>query len=293
MRRLICWLALLAGLASPAFAQISISNLPQANTMVGTEPLPVVQNGQTRKATVAAVGAPRDFIDGFILATAGSSTTFTVAPGQATDSTGLYRITNAVTLTKTSASWIQGTGGCLDTGAVGVSTWYHVFAIENVSTGVADVLCSTSLTPLMPSGWTARRRIGSMKTNGSAQWNGFLQVGDAFVWVTPILDVNNVAPTVGTPNTVALSTPPGVVTEARFNLSVTFSSGAFAQLRTYPVGGLQPQTSVSAYVNSTTVPISVFTNTASQIMTVMAQGGGTPTYFIETTGWVDLRGKNS
>jgi hypothetical protein len=54
--------------------------------------------------------------------------------------------------------------GALDTGAIANSTWYHVWLIERVDTGVVDVLFSLSATaPTMPANYTRKRRIGSMK----------------------------------------------------------------------------------------------------------------------------------
>src|SRR5579872_1429376 len=71
---------------------------------------------------------------------------------------------------KSTAAWAVGSGnGCLDSGTVAASTWYHVFVIERTDTGAVDELCSTSATaPTFPTSYTKKRRIGSFKTDASS-----------------------------------------------------------------------------------------------------------------------------
>src|SRR5581483_3995366 len=79
--------------------------------------------------------------------------------------------------------------GSLDTGSIANNTWYHAYLIERTDTGAVDVLVSLSASaPTMPASYTKKRRIGSMKTNGSGQWTAFTQNGDEFLWTTPIAD---------------------------------------------------------------------------------------------------------
>src|SRR5256885_5414609 len=75
------------------------------------------------------------------------STTFAVAVGAASSddaaigSRVLMTLTSA--FTKTTAVWAVGTGnGCLESGSVAPSTWYHVFLIQRTDTGVVELLCS-------------------------------------------------------------------------------------------------------------------------------------------------------
>ena len=59
----------------------------------------------------------------------------------------------------------------MDTGSVANNTWYHVHLIKRPVTGVVDVLFSLSATaPTLPTSYTIFRRIGSMRTDGSARW---------------------------------------------------------------------------------------------------------------------------
>jgi hypothetical protein len=67
----------------------------------------------------------------------------------------------------------------LDTGSLGASSWYHVFAIGD-STGVNATACLLSLSdtaPTLPSGYDVFRRVGSCRTDGSSDLVNFKQDG--------------------------------------------------------------------------------------------------------------------
>lgn len=154
---------------------------------------------------------PRGHISGLTLSTAGSSATFSVAAGQAVDKNNSNLMILAAAMSKTTSAWAAGTGnGSLDTGAIANSTWYHVHLIKTVA-GVVDVLTSLSATaPTMPTGYTLSRRIGSMKTNGSAQWTSFVQNGDQFKWVTAAYDFSGTSGATTRQN-LTLTVPTGVI----------------------------------------------------------------------------------
>lgn len=100
------------------------------------------------------------------------TTRFDVSSGAGRDKNNLIDIVLVSSLAKSiSANWAAGANnGCLDTGAVAAYTAYHVFVIRNPTTSVVDLLASTSPTaPLMPAGFTQRRRIGIIQTNDLAQ----------------------------------------------------------------------------------------------------------------------------
>ncbi|MFN7610988.1 MAG: hypothetical protein ACK5QX_08650, partial [bacterium] len=134
----------------------------------------------------------RGYIDGLTMSTAGSSTTMTIAPGEATDSTNLVTLELAASISKTTGAWAVGSGnGGLDTGSIANSTWYYFYLIRRPDTGVVDVVFSTNSTsPTLPTNYTQFRYIGAGLTNGSGQWVAFTQVGDEFYWSTPVLDIN-------------------------------------------------------------------------------------------------------
>jgi hypothetical protein len=96
------------------------------------------------------------YLSGLTLSTAGASATFGIAAGAANDTASGGMMTLASAYTKTTSSWVVGTGnGALDTGAIANSTWYHVYLIKRIDTGVVDILISGSATsPTMPTGYT-------------------------------------------------------------------------------------------------------------------------------------------
>jgi len=166
---------------------------------------------------IAAARIPTGHIDGLALSAAGSTATFGVTAGIAADSTGTQLMTLGSAFTKTMASWAAGTGnGALDTGSVANSTTYHIFLIQNPTTGAVDILASTSASsPTMPSGYTLKRHIMSMKTNGSAQWPKGYQYGDIFMLDTMPADYNAAPPT--SAGNITLSVPTGIKVEAIIN----------------------------------------------------------------------------
>jgi hypothetical protein len=229
-------------------------------------------------------------IYGLTLSTAGSSTTFAVAAGAASG------MVLASTISKTTGSWSVGsTNGSLDTGTVANSTWYHVWLIQRTDTGVVDVLTSLSATaPTMPANYTIKRRIGSMKTNGSAQWTKFIQVGNRFDWTTPIEDAD-AAPAGTTAASLTLTVPTGVSVEANFQITLYYDSGnGNAYYSALDQDDLTASTYGMLGVNTTTnqamAPYLIRTNTSAQIR--HRYTSTTIIYVCLTTGWIDQRGQS-
>lgn len=238
---------------------------------------------------------PRTYISGLTLSTAGSSTTFSVAAGQATDSTNIASITLASTMSKTTAAWAVGTGnGSFDgTGSAPSSTqaWYHVHLIKRVDTGVVDVLTSNSATaPTLPASYTLFRRIGPLLTTGSFQWTLFSQRNDEFMWNVARNDVAGYAlPIAVTP--IALSVPPGVITNAFGIIQIACTTPPYAVALYSPAaisGGYLAQTAVAGEIAG--VMFNTRTDTTSRISmnsNVAANGS----INMITHGFNDSRGK--
>jgi hypothetical protein len=276
-----------------------------ALTGTPTAPTATAGTNTTQVATTAFVlanpAALRSYLAGLTLSTAGSSATFSVAAGIAADSTNVDMLTLAASISKTTGAWAVGTGnGALDTGAIAASTWYHVWLIKRTDTSVVDVLVSLSATaPTMPTSYTEKRRIGSMKTNGSSQWTSFVQLGDEFLWGTSVLDVN--VTTLGTTATLyTLSVPTSVQVRARCRGYVTGGSTFQAVLITspdetsqavnVPVGngtGINPVASAAQYFGE----LQVRTNTSGQVRAIANLASTNLT--VVTYGWFDDRGKSS
>lgn len=233
-------------------------------------------------------------ITGLTLSTAGSSATFGIAIGAASG------MVLSSAYTKTTSAWALGTGnGALDTGAIANNTWYHVWEIQRSDTGVVDILISTSVSsPTMPTNYDRKRRIGSMKTDGSAHWIRFTQTGDKFIWYTTVNDYNSIVTAL--PISIALTVPPGLTVEALvrgyFGDSASVNTlGLISSLldditmaANSPAGNAQAVTQV---VNQAAPfgQIGVLTDTSRQIRAVGSSG--TMTVVVATAGWIDLRGK--
>ena len=246
------------------------------------------------------------YLSGLQLSAAGSSSTFGIATGVATDSTAAASMSLVTAYNKTTSSWAVGSGvGSLDTGSIANNTWYHVFLIERTDTGVVDVLVSLSATtPTLPTSYTLSRRIGSMKTDGSARWIAFSQFGDQFIWasnVASVIDVNYNSTT--TQSAQTLNVPTGVRVVARIRgffqgptsaqTTLTLSSPSEVSLTTSNPS--YPSTSyVDAGANGTNQGFTadVLTNTTAQVNVVANSSSGSNLVRMTAYGWYDARGKN-
>lgn len=257
---------------------------------------------QDQDFTIGSVA--RSHLAGLTLSTAGSSTTMSVAAGQATDSTNVQMMTLASALAKTTSAWAVGNAqGGLDTGAIANSTWYHFYVIQRPDTSVVDILFSLSASaPTMPTNYTLKRRIGSGKTDGSGQWIAFAQDGDYFRWVASVLDVD-----VTNPGTAAvsrtLSVPTGVNVFAIFNsLFISTTDATSENLMYSDLAANDEAVSLSAtplaqsQANNTSNGPGFFTirtNTSAQIRSRVDGSDGNTKIRIATLGWIDRRGKDS
>lgn len=243
---------------------------------------------------------PNNYISGLTLSNNGADATndLDIAVGVGKDATNVYDMSLAAAITKRlDATFTAGTGGGgLDTGAKQNSTWYHVWLIRKNSDGTSDVLFSTSATaPQMPSGYTAKRRIGAILTNGSGVILQFRQLANEFLWVTSVLDVN-----ISNQSTTAilypLTVPPGIKVWALFvirHLSATL--GVTSYISSPDAGDEDPgavnvQTLRNSVANQTeTATMRLRTDTSAQIR---GRATAASTSLVAVTfGWVDPRGE--
>ena len=191
--------------------------------LAGTYPNPTLAPGGGSLASLL-----QGHIGGLGIANDGVSpqTVIDTSAGVATsdDATTMMKLAS---FTKSTAAWAVGSGnGCLDSGTIAASTWYHLFVIERTDTGVVDELCSTSATgPTFPSSYTKKRRIGSFKTDASAHILAFSQFGTGntreYVWAAPLMDVN-ADTTLGTSNKLyTINAPFGIKALARVTAQVS------------------------------------------------------------------------
>lgn len=247
----------------------------------------------------ALSGIAAMLINGLTLSAAGSTATFGIAAGNAGDSSGRL-MTLASAYTKTTSAWAVGTAnGSLDTGAIANSTWYHVWLIKRVDTGVVDVLVSLSVSaPTMPTNYTLKRRIGSMKTDGSAQWVKFAQFADHFIWAVPVKDLDTGA-SVGSGNyTQALTgVPTGVNVVSRLRgLLANTTVGALINVYSMSETAALPNATRGNFVaaiqisgQSIAFVTDVMTDTSATIRYSVDQASSD--IALDVYGWIDTRGR--
>jgi len=258
----------------------------------------IVLTSTTAPTTISAV-LP-NYLSGLVLSPSGGASTFGIAVGAASDSTNASLMQLNSAYTKSTASWVVGSGnGGLDTGAIATSTWYHVFLIQRPDTGVVDVLFSTSATtPTMPTNYTLKRRIGSLKTDGSSHFIAYIQLHDEFLWSTPVTDVNGGAVGVAAVDWV-VSVPTGVQVRARIRGSFSNAAAGTGLLinskdetstaYNTPAGNVTVATTTNSSANGALFTLDVRTNTSAQIRSISSAASSS--LFVATYGWFDTRGK--
>ena len=186
------------------------------------------------------------------------------------------------------AAWAQGHGqGGLDTGSIAANTTYHGYAIERLETGVVDALFSTSPTnPVMPSGYTARCRIGPVLTAGDGKIRPFRQVGGWFHFLTPIVDINNVTLSGGIAAKYPLTVPAGIKTMAEIMVNGSAGgSGSYLAVCDPDLGSAALQDAMMYFVTNPVLSMAqVWTDTASEISLYTHNGGKVTLY---TRGFYD------
>ena len=185
--------------------------------------------------------------------------------------------------------------GGLDAAGEFANVWYHVFLIWNPVGQVADILFSQSATsPTMPTNYTKKRRIGSVLSDASGHLTPFTQLGDEFLWTTPVTILNAVtAPTSAT--LLAVGVPTGVKVQAYFTIYLAAINGYVSVWSPDQTGSGINVPSASIEVQSlgngqSMQQLRIRTNTSGQ---VLYGGGGTTTnsVYVISKGWIDNRGK--
>jgi hypothetical protein len=153
----------------------------------------------------------------------------------------------------------------------------------------------------LPANYTLFRRIGSIKTNASAQWTSFVQLGNEFLWATPVTDVNTAA--LGTAATLfALGSVPlgaAVIARLRGLISPTAASTLFllnspdeaSTAPNTPAGNITVDTAAAGNAQGAIFTLDVRTNTSQQVRAVAS--AASTTLQIATYGWIDTRGKDN
>lgn len=192
---------------------------------------------------------------------------------------------------------VSGVNG-LDTGSVAMNTTYHVYLIMRDSDNAIRGLFSTSASsPTMPSGYTKKRRIGSIMTNSSSTIRQFYQKNNRFYHLSHIQEFDLAASTFSTSAVLkTLTVPSGIQVFAMLCPVITNDN---AVLITYPgltdeatsISG--PSTSGSDYNSSSSFTvqsigtIEILTNTSAQVRVKSESTNGNIKCY--TRGWIDER----
>lgn len=247
-----------------------------------------------RAEDLITAGLMPGFLFGLTLSTAGSSSTFGIAAGVATDSTNISMLALGSAYTKTTSAWAVGsTNGAMDTGSVAGGTWYHVYLIKRPDTGVVDVLLSLSATsPTLPANYTLFRRIGSMKTNGAAQWATFSQSGDEFLWDAGALAMDISTGALDTTSTLfTVKVPTGIKVGAILQGYISAAAVRVVMITSPDQGSGSVVSGFAVAANARSgVSATVRTNTSAQIRAV--SDGASTSFVAGAMGWIDRRGRD-
>jgi hypothetical protein len=172
------------------------------------------------------------------------------------------------------------------------NTTWHVFVIGGEGRQ-ADILEHDATDPsaVLPGGYTAWRLIGSLVRTGGAI-KAFVQHGDLFMWVTPVLDVSNNTPGTSA-NTGTLTVPTGVRVMAFMNVMMNVGQLYLSPLDITDqaaTNGANPISTVDSGTGDGGSQAHVLTNTSAQIRYRAAQN---VLVAIATLGFYHQRGKNS
>lgn len=243
---------------------------------------------------------PTNFLTGCILSNNVSDTAndINISSGKCRSDDDTADIIIPTTITKRlDAAWTAGTNqGGLDTGAI-ADAWFHLYVIRNPTTDVCDVLFTkTHGSPTMPSGFTQKRRIGSI-LRVLATFGGirpFQQHGDYFRWTTAR---NDGAPalTNGVFSNWTAQIPSGRKFMGQFQFIASNNTGWFVLQIRDPDTADSPVELLHGNVanNPVTVSAILWTNASSELLYFnSSSAGGTTSPSVSTIGWWDPRDKD-
>jgi hypothetical protein len=251
-----------------------------------------------RRVSASLVNSlPRNWLSGLILANNVTDVIndVNIAVGECRDDTNVADIVIGTALVKQlDVAWAAGTNaGGRDTGSIADGTW-HVFAIRNPTTGVCDVLFSLSISaPTMPSGYTQKRRIGSVIRRSAAMWL-FKQYGDYFQAVGPVQDYTFAGFGVGTSSTVGpIIVPAGLKICAHLIATVANTVGVGDHtLRDIDSPNLVTPNMTTQIANTRmSLQTSMWCSTGGYLNFYFNTGSGTSTLWLSAIGYWDYRGK--
>lgn len=142
---------------------------------------------------IPIVNLPNLYVNGLGIAYS-TTTALTVALGQARDSTNVNDIVLGAGVTINAA--VNGVNG-LDIGTLANTSWYAVYVISASSNyyPVATLISLSGTAPYLPFGYDSFRRIGWVRTDGSAHFLKFFQTART-IWYDALITAVNALGTV-------------------------------------------------------------------------------------------------
>ena len=191
-----------------------VSDLTAA-TVVNPDDRFVMEQAGTSKSVSAAIMLPTSYIGGLITSNGTDADhDIDIAPGiaRSADDTTSLRLAAAWTK-QIDATWAVGDdAGGMEAAdhPVQATTLYALWLIMRPDTGVVDAMFSLDFSsPTLPTNYTKKRLIGSVRTDGSDNIIAYVQSGDYFRYTGDVpLDINDATITSGAFVTDALSVPP-------------------------------------------------------------------------------------
>lgn len=247
---------------------------------------------------IAGTGLPLNYITGFMLSNNATDPTndIDITKGECRDDADGNDIALVATTRAIDAMFVEGGPGYRDsTDTLTGAKWFHIFAIGGAGKA-DDLFASTSLAPTLPTGFTYKRRIGSIHW-ASTTLLAFSQFkNNETWWDVPVSDLSNgTVAAAGT--TLTLTVPTGIVVEALFNASQGTNSRT---LLFYPptLTGAQPVVTgppvgaTGGSVNDVGSFVRCPTNTSAQVIGRADSTGDATDSSITLLGWIDDRGAN-
>lgn len=252
----------------------------------------------------------RGYIDGLVTELGSDADhDITVCPGVCTDSLAdndRAVILEAAITKQIDATFAEGNNaGGMATGSVAADTEYNLIVITKDADGTVDVCFDTDPGGAnAPSGWTARRRILSVFTDGSSNILAYTQTGDRVEFEDHVRDVLDSTVTEDVYETGTLTVPAGMVADvvciARADLAHRVNA-KIRQTGSPSTTGNVGIVHVDALANTDIIligsrgQITVDENSQVEYAVSGVVGGGSESadlFVIDTIGWTDDRGRN-
>lgn len=252
-------------------------------------------NGQAL-AQAALAALPPGYIFGLsVVSFAGNTVTFKA--GRARADADNADVTLSANISKNfSSNFAVGDGSGGRGVALPTSGTFHIFAITRDTDQLVDIYGDTSFAGAnKPVGWTVRRRIMSLTTDASANLRPVSQLGNEFLYLNTILDVNGSLST--TDVLFALSVPADIKVHALFMFNIVTSSNYVAYLSSVDQANEGPDGTAGNMRMTAATISSVYSGGPHMLRTTTARqirgraNIAIATFLLSTYGYIDTRGQ--